>query len=541
MPSFFERCRGSQTGATDRNAINPMDCENKEVPLNELGSTTLEEEVYPSSPQNAPLPQGEIMIGGQTYRVKGELPEGWIILDGGKHTYIFHPTEKNAEYVELLLKLPPHPALPKVEKMQEGYLVGDGEAYPTFLPPRSLAASRDPLLGLADLAVFLLSHKLAIVNFYPEDILSRPDGITLRIPPRVARLADPLPQLFNPGFTPPEFSENAKVTGKEAVYMLGALVYYLVMGERPPEEGAVGIPRNQLKCPGLPQILAKTIVPVEHRPALEDFQAYLEGLLMPEESMFLIGGATTIGLNPTRETNEDAFGFIQTRLQSFAGPVSVIRACVADGMGGMDAGEFASRAAIKAFLNDTSLNRSEGKDQAEWTVDLVSKANAAVIEALEGSNGGCTFTGITIVGNRMAIGHVGDTRGYLYNGQKLTRITKDHSLVAALVAMGELKPEEAKDHPDRSKILRSLGSQRSLQSGYVDGLEATQEASTIELKSGQAVLLVSDGVWDEVADGALEMVLKEETDPTLAAKRIIEMVIEAGASDNATAVIVRIV
>jgi protein phosphatase len=133
---------------------------------------------------------------------------------------------------------------------------------------------------------------------------------------------------------------------------------------------------------------------------------------------------------------------------------------------------------------------------------------------------------------------VGDTRVYLWGSQGFKQITRDHSLVAALVASQMITPQEAMHHPDRNKVLRSLGSLRQPQDDYVDSLKASNEVSTT-LEVGQALLLVSDGVWGEVSDLRMAEILSSSTDPQASAEALVRAALEAGAPDNATALLIK--
>nr|WP_246351435.1 PP2C family serine/threonine-protein phosphatase [Deinobacterium chartae] len=270
------------------------------------------------------------------------------------------------------------------------------------------------------------------------------------------------------------------------------------------------------------------------------FLAALRALVPQAQPRFAVGAATTVGLNPDRPVNEDAFGYSLRHLEAHEGSRLLLRACVADGMGGMAAGEVAARAAVEAFIGGAVPAPGDAGVQAEWAVDLVWQANRRVLEALAGEDGGCAFSGVVLVGSRVALAHVGDTRVYLRAAGGLRQLSRDHSLVAAMVASGMLTEEEAESSPDRNKILRSLGSVRQPQPDYVQGLSATQDEPTLELQPGEALVLLSDGVWGEVKPARLEQILAEhQQDPQAAADALVRAALEAGAPDNATAVIVQ--
>jgi protein phosphatase len=161
--------------------------------------------------------------------------------------------------------------------------------------------------------------------------------------------------------------------------------------------------------------------------------------------------------------------------------------------------------------------------------------------AAQGRNLGTTITCIAVHDGDLTLAHVGDTRAYLLRDGALTRLTADHSLVAAMVASGVITADEAQGHPDSNKVLRSLGSQRELPPGYVDGLEAAFGAPNLRLVVGDVLMLCSDGVWGTVDDSQIQAVLAEALDAQNAARALVDRALQGGAPDNATAVVARCV
>jgi serine/threonine protein phosphatase PrpC len=172
---------------------------------------------------------------------------------------------------------------------------------------------------------------------------------------------------------------------------------------------------------------------------------------------------------------------------------------------------------------------------------LVRRAATAVHAAGQGRNLGTTITCIAVHDGELTLAHVGDTRAYLLRDGVLTRLTNDHSLVAAMVASGVISAEEAEGHPDSNKVLRSLGSQRELPAGYVDGLEAAYGQPVLRLEPDDRLMLCSDGVWGTVPDREIQVVLTEALSCQNAARALVERAIQGGAPDNAAAVVARCV
>jgi protein phosphatase len=282
-----------------------------------------------------------------------------------------------------------------------------------------------------------------------------------------------------------------------------------------------------------------------------------------------VASATTLGLNPTRLVNEDASCYaVWARTGADAlGETALL--CVADGMGGMEAGEVASQTAVAVVLRDAvrtlwppptdvppavaNLPTSTAAGEQPPSTDhgaasprldpavLVRQAATAVHAAGQGRNLGTTITCVVVHDGELTLAHVGDTRAYLLRDGVLTRLTADHSLVAAMVASGVITPEEARGHPDSNKVLRSLGSQRELPASHVDGLEAAFGRPSLLLAPGDVLLLCSDGIWGPVEDRDIQIVLTEALDAQTAAQALIERALAGGAPDNATAIVARCV
>jgi protein phosphatase len=172
-------------------------------------------------------------------------------------------------------------------------------------------------------------------------------------------------------------------------------------------------------------------------------------------------------------------------------------------------------------------------------VGLVREAATAVHAAAQGRNLGTTITCVAVHDGELTLGHVGDTRAYLLRGGTLSRLTADHSLVAAMVASGVITAEEAQGHPDSNKVLRSLGSQRELPPGYVDTLEAAFGRPSLRLEPGDWLLICSDGVWGTVEDCEIQAILAEALTCQNAARALVDRALQGGAPDNATAVVAR--
>jgi len=224
---------------------------------------------------------------------------------------------------------------------------------------------------------------------------------------------------------------------------------------------------------------------------------------------------TDIGL--VRSQNEDSF--------AAAPPMFA----VADGLGGHQAGEVASRIAI-----ETLIERAPKATAPAALAQTIRKANEAIIAAVERGEGrpgmGTTVTAAVVQGTRVLIAHVGDSRAYLLRNSHLERLTRDHSVVADMVRNGTLTEEEARHHVNRSVITRALGSDPTVP---VDTLEVTAQ-------EGDRFLLCTDGLHGPVRDEKIADILISAPSPRSAADSLVDAAIRAGGPDNITAVVVDI-
>jgi len=201
---------------------------------------------------------------------------------------------------------------------------------------------------------------------------------------------------------------------------------------------------------------------------------------------------------------------------------------VADGIGGAQAGELASRLAAAAVRDDAG---ADGDDPRRRVDALVQEANRRVYERqtqdTSASGMGTTVTVALVEGDHVWIGHVGDSRAYLIRDGKFEQLTEDHSLVAELVRSGKLSPEEAEGHPQRSVVTRALGTDPDVD---VDTLE-------VEAKPGDLFLLCSDGLTTMVDDKTiLAEIDRNRDDLRAAAKALVRAANRSGGEDNITVV-----
>jgi protein phosphatase len=228
-------------------------------------------------------------------------------------------------------------------------------------------------------------------------------------------------------------------------------------------------------------------------------------------------GATDPGRR--RRRNEDSF-VVQPPL--FA---------VADGMGGAQAGEVASKLAAAA-LQDTDPGGVRSSDDI---VELIQEANRRVhtrsTEDPATSGMGTTMTVALVEDGQVMIGHVGDSRAYRVRDGKLEQLTEDHSLVNELLKSGKLSPEEAEVHPQRSVITRAVGTDP----------DVDVETYPVETRPGDLFVLCSDGLTDMVSEPSiLEILERHREDLDNAARALIQAANRSGGEDNITVVVFEI-
>jgi PPM family protein phosphatase len=235
----------------------------------------------------------------------------------------------------------------------------------------------------------------------------------------------------------------------------------------------------------------------------------------------MIRAAETIQMTDTgrqRRDNEDSM-YVRA-------PVFV----VADGMGGAQAGEVASRMAVEAF----EQGLPESGSPEERLADRVREANRQIHELshtdLERHGMGTTLTAAYLDDSHLAIAHVGDSRAYLFRDGELQRLTQDHSLVGELVRKGKLTEEQAEEHPQRSIITRALGPEPSVE----------VDTWTYPVRDRDVLLLCSDGLTSMITEDKIAEVLESSSSLNDAAARLISEANAAGGRDNITVVLTRL-
>ncbi|HYM01273.1 MAG TPA: Stp1/IreP family PP2C-type Ser/Thr phosphatase [Blastocatellia bacterium] len=363
------------------------------------------------------------------------------------------------------------------------------------------------------------------------------------------------------GYTAPELFELGGAYDQRAdVYSIGALLQSLLTGERIESgEGTCIYPIATI-FPQFERILTKALAedPADRFQTVSELKTALADLSLPV--VLQSGHFTDVGL--IRELNEDSvlalnltqyFESVQTQIGLYV---------VSDGMGGEAAGEIASRVTVRAIaewvteklisasLKSTHNERivapthtgglrltvADGNDMAttEMLKAAVMNANQEVL-AYSNSHPaerglGATVTVAMIVGDVLTVANVGDSRCYLLSGDSLEQLTEDHSLVQKMINTGNLSRSEAKVHPYRNVIYRSIGGDEQIE---IDIIRR-------KLSSGDILLLCSDGLTGMLSDDQIRDILMVNPDPNIAAKELVVNANANGGEDNTSVIVVTI-
>lgn len=240
-------------------------------------------------------------------------------------------------------------------------------------------------------------------------------------------------------------------------------------------------------------------------------------------------GRTDIGL--VRKINEDSF-----LCEKLEGVDNTYLYIVADGMGGHNAGEVASSMAVQETTSYIKQNFEKITSGDEDILDLIRKAVLRANDIIYKTSlieSNCTGMGTTlsmalIKDNAMYAGHVGDSRIYLIRDKEIKRLTEDHSLVAELIKNGSIKPEEAKNHPQKNVITRALGTEYTLD----------VDVFRYELKDGDYMLFCTDGLSNLVSESEIMASIKNAKDIDEASEVLMDKAKEKGGFDNITVIII---
>lgn len=260
----------------------------------------------------------------------------------------------------------------------------------------------------------------------------------------------------------------------------------------------------------------------------------------PTSLRLRVGRHTDVGM--VRDLNEDSLLTLELDRvhRSISHPIGLY--VVADGMGGHAAGDVASELAINIMAERMATHLlvpqltgdidTESFDAQLWLADAVQTANIAVHAQRQsaGTNMGTTLVAALVIGDEAYIANVGDSRAYLVSNEDgIRRITTDHSLVERLIALGQIKPDEARVHPQRNVIYRTIG----------DKEEAEIDFFIQKLNPGDSLLLCSDGLSGKVEDAEIWRLAARSQSPQEACEQLVQTANDNGGDDNVTVIIVQ--
>jgi serine/threonine protein phosphatase PrpC len=346
--------------------------------------------------------------------------------------------------------------------------------------------------------------------------------------------------ILNDGYTAPEIYRGKEADKRADVFSAGSMFYTVLTGARIAAEswredgGSIQFYPPFVVSPPLEQLIRRAVA---FRPA--DRWANVDAMkaeLMRLDAAFRLKSGSMTDVGMVRDHNEDALMVVEFTRDSLVEPASTYLYVVSDGMGGAAAGEVASAIAL-----GTIREHIESRPAAEVNADLskslyqaIEAANSKILEyaaAHEESRGmGATVVAALIAPPNAALGWVGDSRIYLSSSGDLRQLTKDHSLVARLVEIGQITAEQARSHEHKNVITRSLGARPKGPAGA--------EVISVRLKRGDRLMLCSDGLTTHVADHQINDILNRNPDPATASRELVVAANAGGGTDNISVIVI---
>lgn len=369
------------------------------------------------------------------------------------------------------------------------------------------------------------------------------------------------------GFTAPELRRidaDSLVDPRSDLYSIGALLHFMLAGEGvragSTESGELELYPKLIIAPGFERILNRALMPFpeDRYRSVNEMKLALADLNVTVNVR--AGHFTDVG--KIRELNEDSLLVLNLTQYFESVQTNIGLYIVSDGMGGEAAGEVASRVTVRAIaewitdkLISASLRSTHGERIAAETetggIRLASSTGAdvraselltnAVIHANQEvlqyarlnphTRGlGATVTAAMLVGNSLTVGHVGDSRAYVVSARGIEQITEDHSIVERMVREGQIERDEARYHPYRNVIYRSIGCREEIEIDIVRCM----------LRSGESFVLCSDGLNGMLTDAEIGEIVLRNPEPSQAAKELVVAANANGGEDNISVVVVTV-
>jgi serine/threonine protein phosphatase PrpC len=246
---------------------------------------------------------------------------------------------------------------------------------------------------------------------------------------------------------------------------------------------------------------------------------------------------SAISIGREREINQDALFTFSTVLACETSNVTLGVFILADGMGGHEQGEVASNTAVRAMADHLLRNyyfpffalepRTPEESVQEVMEQGITIADRVV--SREAPEGGTTMTAVLILGRRMTIAHVGDSRAYAISNSQIRLLTRDHSMAKRLEELNQITPEEAETHPKRHDLYRAVGLE----------VPAEPDIFTALVQDYRYLLICSDGLWDVVPESEIYRLVSSTPKLSKACQDLIDAANAAGGPDNISVVLVR--
>ena len=349
--------------------------------------------------------------------------------------------------------------------------------------------------------------------------------------------------LTSDGYSAPELysATEAVADPRSDIYSIGAVLYTLLTGEvllpgRGPSEVLGNVPQSELA-----RILLTCLAtnPASRLKTTDELIQRLLAYQSKPRRKLRVDSAVLSDVGLVRQNNEDC----ALVLDQSAWTASQLKSCglyiVADGMGGEQAGEVASNIAIGEISRAlwdclSSASESDYNDVIKTTIERANKE----IYLLAQNNPAMSSMGTTVtlalrIGEELYLGHVGDSRAYLIRDGEIVQLTEDHSLVAGLLKAGMINADEAKTHPERGVIFRSLGNSSTI---VVDRLKDDK----LVLKDADTLVLCTDGLVNNITGDELFTEVTGASTADAACSRLVAMAKERGGEDNATVIVVKV-
>lgn len=282
----------------------------------------------------------------------------------------------------------------------------------------------------------------------------------------------------------------------------------------------------------------RRLLGIEAEPLVTEAVVPAEELLDTGPTL-VIGRASHIGR--VRKRNEDTYFTLQATLSRNSETFPFGLFLVADGMGGHKGGELASalatRVMAEAVLREFYLPwlTSEVEDTMpqrpinEVILQAANKANL-VVHRVAPPEAGTTLTCALVQGTNAYIAHVGDSRAYLIRQGRLEQITQDHSLLARLIELGQISPEEAASHPQRNVLYKAIGQGSALEVDFY----------LKSLPINSYLLLCSDGLWGYINEERMAAIVREAPTPQDACHQLVREANAQGGEDNITVILIQV-